>query len=205
MDKTCAVISGGEYSGLDGIEKSDYIIACDKGYEYALENGIKPDIFVGDFDSYKGDIQGDIPVLELPAEKDDTDTLAALRYAVKAGYKRIVIYCALGGRTDHMLANVQAAAFAAKNGAVVCVCGKETRMIILSGGSIAVPPEKDCSLSVFSLTDKCEGVTISGVKYPLNDAVINNTFPIGVSNEWKTTAEISVKTGILAIVISKII
>lgn len=205
MDKTCAVISGGEYSGLDGIEKSDYIIVCDKGYEYALENGIKPDIFVGDFDSYKGDIQGDIPVLELPAEKDDTDTLAALRYAVKAGYKRIVIYCALGGRTDHMLANIQAAAFAAKNGAVVHIFGKETRITVLSGGGITIPKKNDCSLSVFSLTDKCTGVTASGVKYPLNDAVINNTFPIGVSNEWKTTAEISVKTGILAIVISKII
>lgn len=205
MDKTCAVISGGEYSGLDGIEKSDYIIACDKGYEYALENGIKPDIFVGDFDSYKGDIQGDIPVLELPAEKDDTDTLAALRYAVKAGYKRIVIYCALGGRTDHMLANIQAAAFAAKNGAAVHIFGKETKITVLSGGGITILKEKDCSLSVFSLTDKCEGVTISGVKYPLKDASINNTFPIGVSNEWKTTAEISVKTGILAIVISKII
>lgn len=204
MGKICAVISGGEYSGLDGIEKANYIIACDKGFEYAFENGIKPDIFVGDFDSYKGAVPTGIPVLKLPTQKDDTDTLAALKHAVAAGYGEIEIYCALGGRTDHTLANVQAAAFAVKSGAVVRIFGKETKMVVLSGGGITVPPEKDCSLSIFSLTDKCEGVTASGVKYPLENAEINNTFPIGVSNEWEGNAEISVKSGILAVVISKL-
>ena len=68
MGKICAVISGGEYSGLDGIEKANYIIACDRGFEYALENGIKPDIFVGDVDSYNGTVPTGIPVLELPTQ-----------------------------------------------------------------------------------------------------------------------------------------
>ena len=205
MNKICAVISGGEYSGLNGIEKADYVIACDKGYEYAIKNDITPDILVGDFDSYSGVIPDNIPVLDLPVEKDDTDTLAALRHALSLGYGEIVIYCALGGRTDHMLANIQAAAFAVKNGATVHILGTETEITVLSGSKIIIPQKAGHSLSVFSITDKSDGVTISGVKYPLTNAEISNTFPIGVSNEWIGNAEISVKNGILAIVISKVI
>ena len=205
MNKICAVISGGEYSGLNGIEKADYVIACDKGYEYAIKNDITPDILVGDFDSYSGVIPDNIPVLDLPVEKDDTDTLAALRHALSLGYGEIVIYCALGGRTDHMLANIQAAAFAVKNGATVHILGTKTEITVLSGSKIIIPQKAGHSLSVFSITDKSDGVTISGVKYPLTNAEISNTFPIGVSNEWIGNAEISVKNGILAIVISKLI
>lgn len=205
MNKICAVISGGEYSGLNGIEKADYVIACDKGYEYAIKNDITPDILVGDFDSYSGVIPVNIPVLDLPVEKDDTDTLAALRHALSLGYGEIVIYCALGGRTDHMLANIQAAAFAVKNGATVHILGTKTEITVLSGSKIIIPKKAGYSLSVFSITDKSDGVTISGVKYPLTNAEISNTFPIGVSNEWIGNAEISVKNGILAIVISKLI
>ncbi|MBQ2286545.1 MAG: thiamine diphosphokinase [Acutalibacteraceae bacterium] len=205
MNKICAVISGGEYSGLNGIEKADYVIACDKGYEYAIKNDITPDILVGDFDSYSGVIPDNIPVLDLPVEKDDTDTLAALRHALSLGYGEIVIYCALGGRTDHMLANIQAAAFAVKNGATVHILGTKTEITVLSGSKIIIPKKAGYSLSVFSITDKSDGVTISGVKYPLTNAEISNTFPIGVSNEWIGNAEISVKNGILAIVISKLI
>ena len=51
MSKLCSIISGGDFSSLDDIEKSDFIIACDKGYEYAIRSNIKPDLTVGDFDS----------------------------------------------------------------------------------------------------------------------------------------------------------
>jgi len=35
MKRICSIISGGDYSLLTDIDKSEYIIACDKGYEYA--------------------------------------------------------------------------------------------------------------------------------------------------------------------------
>ena len=40
----------------------------------AVEAGIKPDLIIGDLDSYKGDIPKDVPIEKLPVEKDDTDT-----------------------------------------------------------------------------------------------------------------------------------
>ena len=90
--KACAIVSGGSFSPLDGIGRADFVIACDKGCEYTAACGIKPDLLVGDFDSYTGEKPEDVPVLGLPCEKDDTDTMAAVRYAVGEGFDEIMLY-----------------------------------------------------------------------------------------------------------------
>ena len=46
MKKLCAIISGGEPDDLTGIHEADFIIACDRGYAYAKEAGIRPDLLV---------------------------------------------------------------------------------------------------------------------------------------------------------------
>ena len=120
MKKPWAIVSGGRFSPLADIEKCGYIIACDRGYEYLHEAGLRPDLLVGDFDSYTGPLPRDVPRLDLPVEKDDTDTMAAIRHAVTVGCGEIWLYCAMGGRLDHLLGNLQAAAFAVKHG---CGCG----------------------------------------------------------------------------------
>ena len=97
MKQLCAIISGGQEDTLCGIEAADFIIACDRGYVYARNAGIRPDLLVGDFDSYRGALPADVPVLDLPVEKDDTDTMAAVRWAVSEGFAEIRLYCALGG------------------------------------------------------------------------------------------------------------
>ena len=89
MKKLCAIISGGQADDLAGIRDADFIIACDRGYAYAKEAGIRPDLLVGDFDSYKGERDKRVPVLDLPVEKDDTDTMAAVRWAVSEGFSEI--------------------------------------------------------------------------------------------------------------------
>ena len=48
MKKLCAIISGGEPDDLTGIHEADFIIACDRGYAYAKQAGIRPDLLVGD-------------------------------------------------------------------------------------------------------------------------------------------------------------
>ncbi|MBR4172936.1 MAG: thiamine diphosphokinase, partial [Clostridia bacterium] len=124
MSRICAIIAGGEFSPFCEIERADFIIACDKGYGYAKEQGIIPHLVIGDFDSYKGDIPKDIPTTLLPCEKDETDTMAAFSYAVKNGFDTVFLYCALGGRLDHLLGNLQAAEYAAKSGLSVRITGK---------------------------------------------------------------------------------
>ena len=110
-----AIIAGGEKSRFRRIDEADFIIACDKGAQYAAEEGVVPDLTAGDFDSVP---KGFRPVGEtavLPTEKNDTDTMFAVRKALSRGCDQIYLYCAEGGRPDHFLGNIQAALFAAEN------------------------------------------------------------------------------------------
>lgn len=203
MKKHCAIIAGGAFSPLDGIEAADYVVVCDKGLEYAQRAGIRPDLLVGDFDSYHGALPEGVPVLELPVEKDDTDTMAAVRWASGEAFETITLYCALGGRLDHLLGNLQAAAFAVEHGARVHIVDRENELFLLTEGTLRLAPKTGFSLSALALTDVCEDVSIQGTKYRLAHFQMTNHFPIGVSNEWQTDAVISVGRGVLAVVLSK--
>ena len=57
-------------------------------------------------------------------------------------------------------------------------------------------------LSVFALTDRCEGVAIRGAKWTLEGATLTNAFPLGLSNEFAAPeAEISVENGALLVIV----
>lgn len=204
MDKVCAIISGGEFAPLSDIERADFIIACDKGYEYAKNNGIVPHLFIGDFDSFSGKTPSGLPTVTLPCEKDETDTMAAIKCAVSKGFTEILLFCALGGRLDHLLGNLGAAAYAAKAGLTVKIKDFENEIYVFSNSKIIIPKKDGFSISLISLTDNCEGVSISGGKYPLQNAVLTNVSTLGISNEWIDDITVTVKTGVLAIVMSKI-
>ena len=203
MEKSCAILSGGTYSPPTGIEEAELVIACDKGYQYAEESGVRPQLLVGDFDSYTGALPAEIPILDLPVEKDDTDTMAAIRYAVQEGYSEIVLYCALGGRLDHLLGNIQSAVFAVEHGCTVRIVDTENLLYFFSNGELILPPREGWSLSLLALTDRCENVSAVGVKYPLCDASLTNGFPIGISNEWRGEAHITAGSGVLLAMMSR--
>ena len=203
MGKTWAIVSGGRFSPLRELEKCEYVVACDHGYAYLRERGLRPDLLVGDFDSYTGPLPQDVPRLDLPVEKDDTDTMAAIRHAVSERCEGIHLYCAMGGRLDHLLGNLQAAAFAAKRGVRVRIIDEENEIWVFAGGTITLPEREGYSLSVLALSDECTGVSIRGTKYELDHVTVTNSFPIGVSNEWRGAATISAEQGVLAVMESK--
>ena len=202
--KTCAIISGGAYSQLCGIEAADFIIACDKGLCYAQKEGITPDLIVGDFDSFTGDLPQDIPVLRLPCEKDETDTMAAVDYAVGEEFEKILLFCALGARLDHLLGNLQTAAYAAKRGITVKITDCDNEIYVFSDKKLSFPKKDGFSISLIALSDSCENVTLSGGKYELENAVLTNAATLGISNEWIDDINVSVGKGVLAVVMSRL-
>lgn len=205
--KKCAIITTYIEGSLAELlqHPEDYFVICaDGGYARAAEAGIKPDLIIGDLDSYKGEIAGDIPIEKLPTEKDDTDTGHSLTYAIEQGYKEIVVVGGIGGRFDHTISNVQNIAGACNSGAHVTLISDGNEYTAVKNGSITVKKRAGWKLSVFSLTEKCEGVSLRGVYYPLEDAVLTNTFPLGTSNEFlDDDAEISVRNGMLLVVVSR--
>lgn len=204
-DKTCLIISGGDFSPLPpDLPPFDYVIACDRGYKYALRFGLVPDRIIGDFDS-SSQPNTEISVDVHPVMKDDTDTMLAVRHALEKGFGQICICCALGGRLDHAFANIQSIAFAAEAGAVARICSEDTRITVFPGGCLTFPRRDGWSFSCFALSDACTGLSIQGAKFPCEGLDITNRFPIGVSNVWVgEEIRISCNTGILMVIESKL-
>ena len=204
-ERKCLIISGGEFSPLPETELSpDYVIACDIGWQHAGKLNLTPDIVIGDFDSSPLP-DAALPVKLYPKEKDDTDTMLAARHALSLGFKDITICCAFGGRADHALANIQTAAFIVSNGGEAGLIGINTRAIAFTRAKKVFPRPGEYSFSVFSLSDKCTGVSIRGSLYDCEDISFTNSFPLGVSNGWKKdTIEVSVDSGILLVIQSRL-
>ena len=182
----CVVISGGDFSPVPGISPDDFVIACDRGYVYCERLGLRPDLIISDFDSYTGPVDSEIPLNRFVSEKDDTDTMLAVRYAVEHGFHELLLCCALGGRLDHLIANLQSLVYAQKHGLPAVLLSEDTEIRTLAGGALRIPRREDRSLSVFALE-------------------LLPSFPLGVSNTWAgEEAVISVEEGILLIVLSKI-
>ena len=81
---------------------------------------------------------------------------------------------------------------------------KSTTVFVVDSVLTIKKPEYDCYFSVFSLCKVCKGVSISGSEYQLRNETISDTFPIGVSNEFKIDkVSISVKKGKLLVLIVK--
>lgn len=207
MQDMCLIISGAPDCYFPAsFKRAGFVIACDAGYIHAQRADVVPDVIVGDFDSYIGDISDGIEVVRTVPEKDETDTMMALKLALERGYKKIMMVGALGGRIDHMLANISLTAFAVEKGADLQIVDSHHQIFAVRNAKKRVPRSEWRNLSVFAFDTKCEGVTLKGVKYPLKEAVLSNTFALGVSNEFAApTAEIQVKSGTLIVVLSDVI
>ena len=174
------------------------VIAVDGGYKYMQNSRV--DLVVGDFDSL-GYVPKHPNILKLQPEKDDTDMLVAMKEGLRAGYRTFHIYGGCGGRFEHTYANIQSLAYLTEQGAKGILHDGDTQITMLSNGTLILPAKQAGYLSVFSYSEKAEGVTLKGLKYPLEQATLTNAFPIGVSNEFiGQNAEISVENGRLLII-----
>ena len=162
-----------------------------------------PDLLIGDFDSYTLPLPAGIPVLRLPVEKDDTDTMYAVRWASEHGYDTVRLCCAFGGSLDHLLANIQTLHFAVNAGMAASADDECTEVRVFGPGRWSIPEKKGWMLSIFALTDKIEDLTISGVKYTLSHANLFNCYPLGVSNAFRGDAEISFTRGAAAVLLCR--
>lgn len=203
MKDSCLIISGAPSCHIPELSGKEYVIACDYGLHHAAEHGIRPHLIMGDFDSYSGTLPEGIPVQRFPSEKDDTDTMLAVKEALNRGFTEIAIAGGLGGRIDHQLANIAASVFAAARGARCTLVDEHHRIFALCGGTCRVAAGQWKILSVFAYSDRAEGVTLKGLKYPLSEGVLTSEFPLGARNSFEAdTAEITVRRGTLLIVLS---
>lgn len=196
--KRCVIIAGGDYAPIGELSAEDFVIACDRGYEYALREKIVPDLLMGDFDSYSGILPAKLCVERFPVEKDDTDTMLAIRKALTLGCTAVRICCGIGGaRLDHLYANIQSLAFAVNAGMEAEMADEKSYLRALRPGRYKIAERPGWSLSLFALTERCENVSLSGSKYELSGGTLEYSFPLGVSNSFKGDVELSFDGGMM--------
>ena len=215
---TCYIVGAGDFTprGFAPVP-GDLVLAADGGYRALYSLGYTPDLLLGDFDSL-GDLPlpPDLPVLRFPARKDDTDTGLALRHGLDRGFRDFALYGCAGGRVDHLLANFQSMARVSRLGATIRLAAPDYDAWSLTApcaapgtcaapnapATLTLPPRPGGTLvSVFCHGDRAEGVTLTGLAYPLSDAVLTGDFPLGVSNRRLDglPATVAVRRGTLLI------
>ena len=210
----CILVCAGEFTPVE-IERGeeDLLIAVDGGLSYLEQMGMLPDIAIGDFDSLPAE-DGSLlqemeradagKVIRLPVAKDDTDTMAGIKLGLSRGYQRFFLYGALGGRVDHTMANMQTLLYLKKHGAVGYIMDAACMLLVIENETIQFHAGMEGILSLFSLDREIRGVTLQGLAFPLEDGVLTNDFPLGVSNQFlpEQRASVTVAEGRALIVIN---
>lgn len=199
------VIFGGADMGDDTqvkIPENAYVIAADSGYRHCLRYGVKPDLILGDFDSYEDRLPDDCEIFRAPREKDDTDLMLAVKTGFEKGCRTFYIYGADGGRMGHTVAAVQTLAYIESNGGEGVLFGNGFAMRVYGEGTVKLRRNGAKYLSVFALTESAE-ITEKNLKYS-GDLKLTYDFPLGVSNEFiDDRAEIEVRTGKILVILEK--
>ncbi len=200
----CVIIGGAEINNYNNIiselKNDDFYIFCDSGLNHADKLKIKPHLIIGDFDSHKQP-ETNIEIIVLPCEKDDTDTVYAVKEAIKRGFNDFLLIGVTGQRLDHTLANISILNMLHS----IKKCGKiiddYSEMQIVSNDTVYID-DKWSYFSLINIFGVTSGIDVKNAKYPLKDAEITSEYQYGISNEVLSgkTAEVSVKNGKLLLI-----
>ena len=210
------------------LNENDYYIYCDAGLKHQEALGVWPDLIIGDFDSYaKNEMEQKYQEIKnahedllnqkqnqaqaaarklpelivLPCEKDDTDTVFAVKEAMRRNFAEFLLVGVIGQRLDHTLANVSILYMLDEAGKQGRILDDYSEMQLVSGSPVRI--DDTCAyFSLLNVSGQAEGVTIKHAKYPLQDAAIHCEYQYGVSNEVLPgeTAEVTVARGKLLLI-----
>lgn len=160
----------------------DYI-GVDKGTLQLIEQNLPVKLSIGDFDSVNAN---EMECIKEHAEelkvlnpiKDDTDSEAALKEALRRGYDRIILIGALGGRADHTLINLR---LAFQHPGRVILQDEQNRIEAYAEGDYCIKKESYSYIGFFS--EEPAEISLENFKYPLTHRILTNQDLYTVSNE----------------------
>ena len=214
------IISGGSIDEMWGRKwvadyEPDYCIAADSGLVIADKLGLKVDLLLGDYDSVDKKIfekyNRNTKTITYPCEKDYTDTHLALKKAIEKIKKlqdtskdstedEIAIIGATGTRYDHAFTNIFVLDESLEAG-IRCAIYDKNNKIYLADKSFEIRKDKQFGdyLSFAPMTPEA-GLSLSGVKYPLDRYTLRQGESICQSNEiTEIIAKVEIFTGKLVV------
>jgi thiamine pyrophosphokinase len=197
--------SGKFYNELS--KKADFIIGVDKGAKVLLDAGVKPNLAIGDFDSFE-DFEflerAGIKAIKYPIEKDKGDTELAVDFAIKEGYEEFMFSGMLGKRIDHTLFNISLIVKLCEEGKDCMIIEELEEVYPITSETKIFHMRKGDILSLFPVDKIVYGVSTDGLKYELQDKDLFYGSTLSLSNiAEKNDILVSVKKGTVLVVIEK--
>jgi thiamine pyrophosphokinase len=184
--KRCAIIGSVPVKNTGVLKEycvGSFVVCADGGLDTALETGIRPNLIVGDFDSAKASPPPEVETVRLSVHKDDTDTMFAIKEAMRRGYHDFSLFGILGGeRFDHSFASLCALQYIAAQNDRGVIFGDNCKIFMMTGGKLRLTRMKGCGISVFPFGSSCCTVSYRGLEYPLMKHTLYSYDPLGVSN-----------------------
>ncbi|HEY4332512.1 MAG TPA: thiamine diphosphokinase, partial [Ilumatobacteraceae bacterium] len=143
-------------------------------------------------------------IVEHPTDKDSTDTELALAFAVGEGATDLILVSGGGDRLDHSIGALTALGAGSLAGltSVSSFWGDALVRVLHPPRSAAIVMSTGVTFSLLSLHGPCRGVSVSGARWPLDDADLAPGSGLGLSNvAIDTTVRVSVVTGVLTVIV----
>ena len=200
----CVIVGGADINNYEYIRsclrEDDFIVFCDSGLKHLESLQVRPGLIVGDFDSHNNP-HLDVETIVLPCEKDDTDTVFAMKEAMKRGYTEFLLIGVVGARLDHTLGNVSILLYLDENNAKGKIIDDYSEMEIVSDRPAFIT-DNYSYFSLLNISGIARGVTIKNAKYPLDNAEIKCDYQYGISNEVNRgeVAKVTIRDGKLLLI-----
>lgn len=160
----------------------------------------RPDIIIGDLDSYRNGFGSTVPVVHDP-DQETNDLEKGLRWALRQGITSAVVLGATGLRLDHTLKNLSVLKqFDEQLTLWFEDQYAEIRLMTAARSQLELRGHVGQPVSLFPLSGRVEGIVTEGLKYPLHDEALENGVRDGSSNELiGTHARITLRSGDLLV------
>lgn len=187
--KVISIVAGGMLSKrfLPSIRATSVIIGVDRGALWLIDNGVAPDVAIGDFDSVtvseKQRIHdGTRKYIEYPPEKDVTDLELAAEIVIPMRPSEVRIYGATGKRFDHAMGAIHVLQMLVSHNIVGVIVDNFNKINIVRR-LLTVPMESGFRyVSVLPIVTSTT-VSLTGFAYNLNRKPLAFGSTLGISNE----------------------
>lgn len=189
---------------IAALQPGDLVIAADGGARHCTTLGLTPALVIGDLDSLNTDEVTQLErngarIVRYPARKDFTDLELALQHAVTARPDEILVFAALGARWDQTLANLLLPAAPGLEQVCIRILDGPQEIILLRPGETHnLRGQAGDIVSLVPLGGHAQGITTSGLEYPLSDGTLYFGATRGISNVMLSEqATVRLKDGLL--------
>jgi thiamine pyrophosphokinase len=201
---TILIFANGELNDVEWIRpylaKATAVIAADGGTRHLFQLQRPPDVVIGDMDSLPPALKGWLEAkgthfITHPSAKNETDLELALLYAAETYDDPLLIFAALGGRLDQMLANVLLLAHPGLHGRQIELMTTQERAWLVRDET-EIQGKVGDTVSLIPLAGDVQIRATTGLQWPLHDEVLAFGLARGVSNMLTAdTATITLQSG----------